>query len=261
MLSNFLYIIHLLKFSLALFLLLFLFSCTSNKVVETEYIERSLHQIYGSALDKLLSSNYEEASLEFEEVERQHPYSEWAKKAIIMSGYSSYQNRDYIKAETNLNRFLNLYPASELAAYAQYLLGMNYFDQIIEVARDQTSVTKSLETFKLILDRYPKSDYAKDAYFKIVYLENKLAAKEIDIGMTYLGLKKYISALKRFKFVVNNYQTTDYTPEALHRLVEIYLILGVKEEALVIARVLGYNFPDSTWYKLSYNLLKKKKVF
>ena len=159
-----------------------------------------------------------------------------------MSAYSSYQNRDYIKSETNLNRFLNLYPASELAAYAQYLLGMNYFDQIIEVARDQTSVTKSLETFKLILDRYPKSDYAKDAYFKIIYLENKLAAKEIDIGMTYLGLKKYISALKRFKFVVNNYQTSNYTPEALHRLVEIYLILGVKEEALVIARVLGYNF-------------------
>ena len=114
-----------------------------------------------------------------------------------------------------------------------------------------------IEIFKLILDRYPKSNYAKDAYFKIIFLENKLAAKQIDIGMTYLGLKKYISALKRFKSVVNNYQTTNYTPEALHRLVEIYLILGVKDEALVNARVLGYNFPDSTWYKLSYNLLKK----
>jgi outer membrane protein assembly factor BamD len=261
MLSNFLYIKHFLKIGLALFLFLLLLSCASNKRTETEYIERSLHQIYGSALDSLLSSDYEEASLEFEEVERQHPYSEWAKKAIIMSAYSSYKNRDYIKAETNLNRFLSLYPASSLAAYAQYLLGINYFDQIIEVTRDQTSVTKSLEIFKLILDRYPKSNYAKDAYFKVIFLENKLAAKEIDIGMTYLGLKKYISALKRFKFVVNNYQTTNYTPEALHRLVEIYLILGVKDEALVNARVLGHNFPDSTWYKLSYDLLKKKKVF
>ncbi|RPH06498.1 MAG: outer membrane protein assembly factor BamD [Alphaproteobacteria bacterium TMED194] len=261
MLSNFLHIIHSFKTGLALFLLLLLLSCASNKSNENEYLERNLYQIYSNALNSLLSFDYEEASLEFEEVERQHPYSEWAKKAIIMSAYSSYKNKDYIKAEANLNRFLSLYPASDLAAYAQYLLGINYFDQIIEVSRDQTAVTNSLEVFKLILDRYPKSNYAKDAYFKIIFLENKLAAKEIYIGMTYLGLKKYVSALKRFKFVVNNYQTTNYTPEALHRLVEIYLILGVKEEALVNARVLGYNFPDSTWYKLSYNLLKKKKVF
>ena len=261
MLSNFLYSKKFLKTGLSLFLFLLLLSCASNKSTEVEYIERSLYQIYGSALDSLLNSDYQAASLEFEEVERQHPYSEWAKKAIIMSAYSSYKNRDHIKAEATLNRFLSLYPASSLAAYAQYLLGITYFDQIIEITRDQASVAKSLEIFKLILDRYPKSNYAKDAYFKIIFLENKLAAKEIDIGMTYLGLKKYISAIKRFKSVVNNYQTTNYTPEALHRLVEIYLILGVKDEALVNARVLGYNFPDSTWYKLSYSLLKKKKVF
>ena len=261
MLSNFLYIINFLKLFLVLFLSIFLFSCASNKDNEIEYVERSLYQIYSLALDNLLNYDYEEASIEFEEVERQHPYSEWAKKAIIMSAYSSYKNKDYIKAEANLNRFINLYPASDLAPYAQYLLGINFFDQIIEVKRDQTSVTKAIETFKLILDRYPESSYAKDSYFKIIFLENQLAAKEIDVAMTYLSLKKYISALKRFKYVVNNYQTTDYTPEALHRLVEIYLILGVKEEALVNARVLGYNFPNSKWYLLSYNLLKKKKVF
>ena len=260
MLSNFLYIINFLKLISVLFASVFLFSCSSNKNVEIEYLERSLYQIYSSALDDLLSNDYEQASLEFEEVERQHPYSVWAKKAIIMSAYSSYKNKDYIKTEANLNRFLNLYPASGLAPYAQYLLGINYFDQIIEVTRDQTSVSKSLETFKLIVDRYPESSYAKDAYFKIIFLENKLAAKEIDVAMTYLELKKYISALKRFKYVVNNYQTTNFTPEALHRLVEIYLILGVKEEALVNARVLGHNFPDSIWYRLSYNLLKKKRV-
>ena len=261
MLSNFSYIRYLFKVSLFSFMLLFLFSCASKKKEGIEYSERSLHQIYSTALQNLLNNDFAEASLEFEEVERQHPYSEWAKKAIIMSAYSSYKNRDYVKAEANLNRFLNLYPASNFASYAQYLLGVNYFNQIIEISRDQTAVTKALEIFKLILDRYPKSNYAKDAYFKVIYLENKLAAKEIDIAMTYLGLKKYVSALRRLKYVVNNYQTTNYTPEALHRLVEIYLILGVKEEALVNARVLGYNFPDSTWYKLSYNLLKKKKVF
>ena len=242
-------------------MLLFLFSCVSNKNEEIVYSERSLYQIYNTALKNLLNNDYAEAALEFEEVERQHPYSEWAKKAIIMSAYASYKRRDYLKAEANLNRFLNLYPASNFASYAQYLLGVNYFNQIIEISRDQTAVTNALEIFKLILDRYPKSNYAKDAYFKVIYLENQLAAKEMDIAMTYLSLKKYISALKRFKYVVNNYQTTNYTPEALHRLVEIYLILGVEEEALVNARVLGYNFPDSIWYKLSYNLLKKKKVF
>mgnify|MGYP001261689592 CR=1 FL=1 len=261
MLTNFLHIIHFLKICLVTFLTLFLFSCTTNKDNEIEYLERSLYQIYNSALNDLLNLDYEEASLQFEEVERQHPYSEWSKKAIIMSAYSSYKNKDFIKTEANLNRFLNIYPASNLAPYAQYLLGLNYFDQIIEVERDQTSVTKSLEIFKLILDRYPDTNYAKDAYFKIIFLENQLAAKELDIAMTYLGLKKYIAALKRLKYVVNNYQTTNYTPEALHRLVEIYLILGVKEEALVNARVLGHNYPDSIWYKLSYNLLKKKKIF
>ena len=261
MLSIFLHSRHFFKFSLFSFMLLFLFSCASKKNEEIQYSERSLHQIYSTALKKLLNNDYSEASLEFEEVERQHPYSEWAKKAIIMSAYSSYKNRNFAKTEANLNRFLNLYPASNFASYAQYLLGINYFDQIIEISRDQTAVKNALEIFKLILDRYPKSNYAKDAYFKIIYLENKLAAKEIDIAMTYISLKKYISALKRFKYVVNNYQTTNYTPEALHRLVEIYLILGVEEEAIVNARVLGYNFPNSTWYKLSYNLLKKKKVF
>lgn len=261
MFSILIYIINFSKISLVLFLSMVLFSCASNKDNEIEYQERSLFEIYSSALDYLSNSDYEQASLEFEEVERQHPYSEWTKKAIIMSAYSSYKNKDYVKTEANLKRFLNLYTASDLAPYAQYLLGLNYFDQIIEVTRDQTSVANSLEIFNLILDRYPETNYAKDAYFKIVYLENQLAAKEFDIGMTYLGLKKYVSALKRFKYLVNNYQTTNYTPQALHRLVEIYLILGIKEEALVNARVLGYNFPNSRWYKLTYNLLKRKKIF
>ncbi len=260
MLSNFTYLRFCIKAYIILISIM-LAACASNKDNEIEYVERSLSTIYNSALKSLLEKDYENATLEFEEVERQHPYSEWAKKAILMSSYASYKNRDYVKTETNLKRYLNLYPASELAPYAQYLLGVSYFDQIIEITRDQTAVKSAIDVFRLILDRYPKTNYAKDAYYKIIYLENNLAAKEVDVAMTYLSLKKYSAAVKRFKFVVNNYETTDFVPEALHRLVEIYLILGVKEEALVNARVLGYNFPNSPWYKLSYTLLKNKKVF
>lgn len=241
-------------------LLLFLISCSNKKNIEAEYVERDLNTIYNSALLKLAEDNFKLAAIEFDEVERQHPYSNWAKKAIIMSSYSSYKSKDYIKAEANLKRFLSLYPASEFAPYAQYLLGINYFDEIIDINRDQTAVNKALEVFKLIMDRYPNSNYAKDSYFKIIYLENNLAAKELDVAMTYFSLKKYISATKRFKRIINNYQTTTFVPEALHRLVEVYLILGVKEEAIVNARVLGYNYPDSKWYKLSYQLLKKNKI-
>ena len=191
-------------------LLLFLISCSNKKNIEAEYVERDLNTIYNSALLKLAEDNFKLAAIEFDEVERQHPYSNWAKKAIIMSSYSSYKSKDYIKAEANLKRFLSLYPASEFAPYAQYLLGINYFDEIIDINRDQTAVNKALEVFKLIMDRYPNSNYAKDSYFKIIYLENNLAAKELDVAMTYFSLKKYISATKRFKRIINNYQTTTF---------------------------------------------------
>ena len=244
----------------SILLLLFLFSCSSNKDAAVEYVERSLKSIYNSALYSLVEKDFKKAAIEFDEVERQHPYSLWAKKAIIMSSYSSYKSRDYIKAEANLKRFLSLYPASDMASYAQYLLGVSYYDQIISINRDQTAVNKALDVFKLIRDRYPNTNYAKDAYFKIIYLENALAAKELDVAMTYFSLKKYIASIKRFKRIINDYQTTTYVPEALHRLVEVYLILGVKEEAIVNARVLGYNFPDSKWYKLSYKLLENENI-
>ena len=246
--------------TLLIMFLVFIVSCSSNKKKEITYEERSLKTIYSSALNKLTDDEYEEAVTEFDEVERQHPYSLWARKAIIMSSYASYKDRDFIKAEINLKRYISLYPASDLVPYAQYLLGMCYFDQIIDEKRDQTSVYNAYQTFKIIIDRYPSTKYAKDAYFKIIFLEDVLAAKEINVGKTYLSLKKYISAVKRFKNVVNNYQTTSYVPEALHRLVEIYIILGVNEEALINARVLGHNFPDSKWYKYSYKLLKDKKL-
>lgn len=246
--------------TLLIMFLVFMVSCSSKKKMEVNYEERDLRNIYSSALKKLNDDEYQEAVNEFDEVERQHPYSLWARKSIIMSSYASYKDMDFIKAEINLKRYISLYPASDLVPYAQYLLGMCYFDQIIDEKRDQSSVNNAYQTFKIIIDRYPNTTYAKDAYYKIIFLEDVLAAKEINVGKTYLSLKKYIAAVKRFKNVVNNYQTTSYVPEALHRLVEIYLILGVNNEALINARVLGHNFPDSKWYKYTYKLLKNKKL-
>ena len=245
---------------LALLLATSLVACSGDKKKEITYVERNLNSIYENALSKLKDNDFEEAVAEFDEVERQHPYSVWARKSIIMSSYASYKDRDFIKAEINLKRYIGLYPASDLVPYAQYLLGMCYYDQIIDDKRDQTAVNNAYQTFKLIIDRYPKTNYAKDAYYKVIFLEDALAAKEINVGKTYLSLKKYISAIKRFKNIVNNYQTTSFVPEALHRLVEVYLILGVNEEALINARVLGHNFPNSKWYKYSYKLLREKKL-
>jgi len=235
-------------------------SCAGKKNKEIPYEERSLNTIYKSALEKLNNKNYEEAIYEFDEVERQHPYSVWARKSILMSSYASYKKRGFVKAEINLKRYISLYPASDLVPYAQYLLGMCYFDQIIDEKRDQTAVKQAHQTFKLILDRYPNTTYAKDSYYKIIFLEDILAAKELNVAKTYLSLKKYIAAIKRFKNIVNSYQTSSFVPESLHRLVEVYLILGVNEEALVNARVLGYNFHNSKWYKNSYKILKDKNL-
>ena len=148
---------------------MFIFSCSGNKNKQIPYEERTLNTIYKSALEKLNSENYEEAIYEFDEVERQHPYSVWARKSILMSSYASYKNRDFVKAEINLKRYISLYPASELVPYAQYLLGMCHFDQIIDDKRDQTAVKNAHQTFKLILDRYPETSYAKDPTTKLYF--------------------------------------------------------------------------------------------
>ena len=245
---------------LIIILLLVLNSCASMKEEESSYQERDLSTIYNSALDKLLNKDYESASLEFDEVERQHPYSPWAKKSIIMSSFSNYKYGEYFKSEANLKRFISLYPASEYTAYAQYLLAMCYYQQIIDVKRDQSAVLLAYDAFNLILDRYPNTKYAKESYYKIIYLENHIAARELRVGLTYVSLKKPIAALKRFKKIVNDYQTSIYVPEALHRIVEIYISLGIEEEAIINSRVLGYNFPESKWYKFSYKLLKEKNI-
>ena len=169
--------------SVLVFILMFGACSSKNKnVTESNYEERSLSIIYNSALNKLMDESYGEASLEFDEVERQHPYSKWSKKAILMSSYSSYKNQDYVKCEANVNRFISLYPASEFASYAQYLLAMCYFDQISDPKRDQTAVKMAHTTFNLILDRYPDSSYARDAYYKITFLEDSMAANEINIA-------------------------------------------------------------------------------
>ncbi len=192
----------------------------------------------------------------FEEVDRQHPYSEWARKSLIMSAYSYYTARSYDECVTAAQRYIALHPGSPDAAYAQYLIGSSYFDEIPDITRDQARTEKALAALDEVSRKYPTSEYAISAKQKIEVARDQLAGKEMQIGRYYLQKKDYTGAINRFKVVVTTYQTTRHVEEALQRLTEAYMSLGIVEEAQTAAAVLGHNFPDSPWYKHAYNLVK-----
>ena len=192
----------------------------------------------------------------FEEVDRQHPYSEWARKALIMSAYSYYQSRSYEECVTSAKRYISLHPGSPDAAYAQYLIGASYFDEIPDITRDQARTEKALAALEEVSRKYPTSEYAISAKQKLEVARDQLAGKEMQIGRYYLTKKDYTGAINRFKVVVTRYQTTRHVEEALERLTEAYMSLGIVEEAQTAAAVLGHNFPDSEWYKHAYSLVK-----
>jgi outer membrane protein assembly factor BamD len=192
----------------------------------------------------------------FDEVDRQHPYSEWARKALIMSAYSYYQSRSYEECVTAAKRYISLHPGSPDAAYAQYLIGASYFDEIPDITRDQARTEKALAALEEVSRKYPTSEYAVSAKQKIEVARDQLAGKEMQIGRYYLTKKDYTGAINRFKVVVTRYQTTRHVEEALERLTEAYMSLGIVEEAQTAAAVLGHNFPDSEWYKHAYALVK-----
>ncbi|MDP6351183.1 MAG: outer membrane protein assembly factor BamD [Alphaproteobacteria bacterium] len=224
------------------------------------YFERSVEDLYNTAMDQLLDGNYELAAGSFEEVERQHPYSVWATKAQLMSAYAHYQGDSYDEAVISANRFISLHPGNPDAAYAHYLKGISYYEQISDVGRDQKMTRLSLEAFEEIVRRYPTSRYARDAQLKMDLARDHLAGKEMEIGRTYQSLDFYLAAINRFRNVVERFQTTSHVPEALHRLTETYLALGVIEEAQATAAVLGHNFPGSRWYSDSYALLEEREL-
>jgi outer membrane protein assembly factor BamD len=201
-----------------------------------------------------------QAVKKFEEVDRQHPYSEWARKSLIMSSYAFYQAGEYDDCVNSAKRYITLHPGGADAAYAQFLIGSSYFDEIPDITRDQARTEKALGALDEVVRKYPTSEYAVSAKQKIEVARDQLAGKEMEIGRYYLKKKDYTGAINRFKVVVTKYQTTRHVEEALMRLTESYMALGIVDEAQTAAAVLGHNFPDSSWYKHAYALVKTSGV-
>ena len=241
---------------------LIVFSCSSKKIEEIEYVEREVDEIYNSAIDLMNNEKFISAAEEFNEVERQHPYSIWATRAQIMSAYVKYKVQDYDIAIGAAQRYIDLHPGADDVDYAYYLIALCYYERINDVKRDQSYTVQALNSFKNLNNRFPNSRYIRDANLKIDLINDHLAGKEMDVGRTYLKLNNYIAAINRFKNVVDLYSKTSHVPEALARLTELYLYLGIYDQAKIYAAVLGHNYNNNKWYKYSYELfvnLKNKK--
>lgn len=218
----------------------------------------SAEEIYKQAEFKLESGRkpkIKEAAHLFGEVERLYPYSEWAKRALIMQAFTYHKNKDYENSRTTAQRFIDFYPADEDAAYAQYLLAISYYDQIDDVGRDQGLTFQALQALRTVIERYPDSEYARSSILKFDLAFDHLAAKEMEIGRYYLKKGNFSASINRFRVVIEQFQTTSHTPEALHRLVEAYLSLGLDAEAQTAGAILGHNFKSTEWYEDSYRLL------
>tara|TARA_B100002051_G_scaffold34091_1_gene27296 strand:+ start:2040 stop:2888 length:849 start_codon:yes stop_codon:yes gene_type:complete len=238
---------------------LIVFSCSSKKIEEIEYVEREVDEIYNSAIDLMNNERFISAAEEFNEVERQHPYSIWATRAQIMSAYVKYKVQDYDMAIGAAQRYIDLHPGADDVDYAYYLIALCYYERINDVKRDQSYTVQALNSFKNLNNRFPNSRYIRDANLKIDLINDHLAGKEMDVGRTYLKLNNYIAAINRFKNVVDLYSKTSHVPEALARLTELYLYLGIYDQAKIYAAVLGHNYNNNKWYKYSYELLVNLK--
>ncbi len=236
------------------FLSLGVAACSSTPKEET-VVEKPAGELFDSAQTAFKEKKYQEATNLYNEVERQHPYSEWATKAQLMAAYSSYEDDRYDEAIMALDRFIELHPGNEEIDYAYYLKALTYYEQISDVARDQEMTQKALESLDALIQRFPDSQYARDATLKRDLTLDHLAGKEMEIGRYYLNRGQVNAAINRFRTVIKEYQTTTHTPEALHRLVECYMMLGLKSEATRVAAVLGHNYPGSEWYEHSYKIL------
>jgi len=219
-------------------------------------VERPAELIYNQAVDEMDNRDWAQAKLLFQEVERQHPFSKWARRSMLMSAYASYRSADYDESVAMAQRFIGLHPGSDSAPYAYYLIAINYYDQIYDVGRDQATTVSAESALQQVVRRYPDSDYARDARLKLELTHDHLAGKEMSIGRYYLKQNQHLAAIGRFKNVVADYETTSQTEEALHRLVESYVSIGVIQEAKLVGSVLGHNYPNSEWYKDSYELLE-----
>lgn len=224
------------------------------------YVERPVETLYASATRELERRRYDRAIAFFEEVERQHPYSSWARRSMLMKAFAYYQGNDYEEAVGAVDQFVALHPGNKDTAYAYYLKAMCYYERIRDVGRDQEFTDNAVAALTDVIRRYPDTEYALDSRLKLDLTYDHLAGKEMYIGRFYLRENKHIAAINRFKKVITDYQTTSHTPEALHRIVEAYMELGIVSEARSAAAVLGYNYPGSRWYRDSYGLFEDRNV-
>ncbi len=212
-------------------------------------------QIYQRGEFELERKRDDDAAFYFGEVERLYPYSEWAKRGLIMQAFAYHKDKDYENSRASAQRFIDVYPTDDDAAYAQYLLALSYYDQIEDVGRDQGLTFQALQGLRTVIERYPDSEYASSAILKFDLAFDHLAGKEMEIGRYYLRRDHYTASINRFRVVVEDFQTTTHTPEALHRLVEAYLSLGLKDEAQTAGAILGHNYKGTDWYEDSFKLL------
>ncbi|MCR6499936.1 outer membrane protein assembly factor BamD [Shinella sp. CPCC 101442] len=236
-------------------------ACQSDPDIDISKLSgetESADTLYNQGLANLSAGKVGEANRKFAAVDRQNPFSDQARKALVMSAFTSYRQGQYEEAVTAGKRYLNLYPESSDAAYAQYIIGLAYWKQIPSVTQDQRTSQQTLEAMKAVIDNYPDSEYVEDAQAKMRFARDQLAGKEMQIGRYYLERKEFIAAVSRFRVVVETYPMTNQIEEALARLVETYYAMGLASEAQTAAAVLGHNYPDSQWYADSYKLLQSK---
>lgn len=246
----------------ALLLAASLAACGGGPSAEKQYVEQPVEQLYNDAADLLDKGRWTEAATAFDEVERQHPFSSWARRSLLMGAYARYRLNEYDAAIEAAQRFVSLHPGSDSAAYAYYLIALSHFEQILDVGRDQNTTYLALQALAEVIRRFPESEYARDAQYKAEMASDQLAGKEMSVGRYYLDKEQHLAAINRFRRVIEtpNFQTTSHAPEALHRLVEAYLSVGLVDEALKAAAVLGYNYPGSEWYERSYRLMTSDKL-
>lgn len=243
----------------AMLLLLTLSACGGGSSQIADREERlevfSPEQIFERGEFELARDRTDDAAYYFSEIERLYPYSSWAKRALIMQAFSFQQGQDYAESRAAAQRFIDFYPADEDAAYAQYLLALSYYDQIDEVGRDQGLTFQALQSLRTVIELYPDSEYASSAILKFDLAFDHLAAKEMEIGRYYLRREHFTAAINRFRVVVEDFQTTTHTAEALYRLIEAYLSLGLTDEAQTAGAILGFNYRSSEWYESGFKLL------
>ncbi len=224
---------------------------------DTRYVAYDVNTLYNAAWQRLQRRQYTQAAALFDEVERQHPYSIWARRAQLMSAFSWYAAKDHTKSIESARRFLAIHPGNRDAPYAHYLIALNYYEQISDVTRDQGITRQALDSLNELARRYPDTRYAADARLKIDLVRDHLAGKEMEIGRFYQRRSQWLASTYRFRAVIDEYQTTTHVPEALMRLTESYLALGIPEEARKAAAVLGANYPETQWYERAYSLIQE----